>query len=74
MGVDGRELTALWEPGAGVAPMEYAVVVDGIGTFSFGNQRIAKGTVGPGTYTLSVMARNACGWSAVTERVTVTVR
>jgi hypothetical protein len=74
VGVDGRELTALWEPAAGAAPMEYAVVVDGIGTFSFGNQRIAKGTVGPGTYTLSVMARNACGWSAVTERVTVTVR
>jgi Tol biopolymer transport system component len=72
----GRRLDVAWAPGtSGPAPTLYGVIV--IGEASTGvitPARSVSGTVAPGSYTLSVVAANACGVSAGTAPQTIVVR
>jgi hypothetical protein len=64
-----------WAPGtSGPAPTLYVLNVTGafIGAFATSG-RTLSGTVGPGSYTLSLYAANACGASANTPPQTVVV-
>jgi YVTN family beta-propeller protein len=72
---DGNQLTLSWDnAAAGPAPTSYLITVSGTlaGTFPTTVRSLA-GRVGPGTYNLSVRAVNACGQSAATAVVPVTV-
>jgi Tol biopolymer transport system component len=62
----GRTVNVAWSPGtSGPAPTAYALIVTGQGLSTFvTRERALSGAVGPGTYTLSVLAVNACGVSA----------
>jgi hypothetical protein len=71
----GRTLYVLWEPpGDGPAPIDYLLNVSGsfVGSFSTPT-RTLSGTVPPGSYRVSVLARNACGFSTATPVQTVVV-
>lgn len=64
-----------WAPAAsGPAPTGYRLDVTGafVGSFATAT-RAMSGSVGPGAYTLSVVATNACGMSAATVPQTVVV-
>jgi len=65
-----------WEPGSsGPAPTAFVVVATGgwLGSFVTTARQVA-GAVGPGSYTLSLIAVNPCGASAASAPVTVVVR
>ena len=64
-----------WAPGAsGPAPTAYVLNVTGLVVGAFATStRTLSGTVGPGSYTLSVYAANACGASASSPPQTVVV-
>lgn len=71
----GNVLRASWEPPAsGPAPTVYIVDVVGPFTSPFPVEgRSLSGTVGPGTYRVSVAAMNGCGIGAATAVQTVAV-
>jgi hypothetical protein len=71
----GTTIYVLWDPPAsGPAPAGYVLNVTGayVGTVAT-TSRSLSGTVGPGSYTLSVAATNECGDSAPTPAQTVTI-
>lgn len=71
----GSTITAAWAPPAsGGAPTGYVLMVTGsvVGSFPT-TARTLSGTVGAGTYTLSVIATNPCGTCAPTAGQTVTI-
>jgi len=73
---EGRTVFVDWTPPTfGVAPTSYVLYVTGsfVGAFPV-TARGLSGTVGPGSYTVSVAAVNACGTSAGTPAQTVVVR
>ena len=64
-----------WDlPAAGSAPSYFQVQVTGayVGNVTV-TTRALSGTVGPGTYTIALQAANACGASAPTAPVVVTI-
>jgi hypothetical protein len=70
----GNVITVRWNPPAGgTAATSYVLNVSGsfVGSIPTGGRSLF-GTVGTGSYTLSVVAVNACGTSAGTTPVTVT--
>ena len=71
----GNTMHVVWEPAAtGSAPTSYVLTVTGSFNGNFGTPgRTLSGTVGPGSYTLSVAAANPCGMSAATSGQTVVV-
>jgi hypothetical protein len=71
----GRTVFVVWDPAAtGPAPTTFVLNVSGSFVGSFGTPgRTLSGTVGPGTYQVSVAAQNACGGSAFTAAQTVVV-
>jgi hypothetical protein len=71
----GRTAYVVWDPATtGPAPTAFVLNVTGAFAGSFGTPgRTLSGTVGPGTYQLSVAAQNACGASAFTAAQTVVV-
>jgi len=72
----GRTIYVMWDPPiTGSAATVYDVIVTGayVGSFSTAS-RMLSGTVGPGSYSLSVSARNTCGTSAATPPQTVAIR
>jgi Fibronectin type III domain len=68
-------LALTWSPPiSGAAVTSYTIHASGAITASLSTvMRSISGTVGPGTYSLSVVAVNECGTSAPTDVVTVTV-
>jgi hypothetical protein len=64
----GRTAFVVFEPAeTGPAPTGFTIHVAELGlNLPTGGARSASGSVGPGTYTLSVQATNACGASAFT--------
>ena len=69
-------VTVLWDPPATGSPtLSYALVVSGAfsGTFGVGSVRSLSAPAAPGTYTLQVVSANACGASAPSTAVAVTV-
>jgi hypothetical protein len=64
-----------WEPGTGgAAPTAYVLIVTGPVTESVvTTSRALIGAVGPGAYTLSVVAVNPCGASAAAPPVVLIV-
>lgn len=71
----GNTLHAVWEPNAsGEAATGYIIDVTGsfAGRFPL-TDRSVSGTVGPGTYNVSVAASNSCGASAFTTVQSVTI-
>jgi hypothetical protein len=72
-GVSGRQVTVLWEHGAGPAPVDYVVTASGLGSVPTGGARRISGELPPGTYDITVRAVNACGSSAATPPHRVTV-
>jgi hypothetical protein len=72
---NGELIRASWElPAGGPAPSGYRLIITGAfnGELAL-NQRNISGAVGAGSYTLSVIATNACGSGAATEPQTVTI-
>jgi hypothetical protein len=71
----GNTIHVLWDPAAtGGAPTSYVLSVSGSFIGNFGTPgRTLSGTVGPGSYTISVVAVNPCGTSAATPPQTVVV-
>lgn len=72
----GSTLFLGWEPSpSGPAPASFTVKLTGAlnATVPVGPIRFAAGAVGPGSYTLQVAATNACGGSAFSSPVSVTV-
>ncbi len=71
----GSTLTLTWNPPvAGAAVTSYVIHASGTITASLPTlARSVSGTVGPGTYSLSVVAANDCGTSPPTDVITVTV-
>ncbi len=71
----GSVITAIWDPGSGgPAPTGYVLSVTGAFSGAFPTtMRSLSGSVGPGTYSLSVHATNACGASAATAAQVVTI-
>ncbi len=61
-------------PASGPAPSSYVIIVSGafVGSVPVTGRSVA-GAVPPGTYTLSIAATNACGTSAPSPPVTVTI-
>jgi hypothetical protein len=71
----GRTLYVLWDPpGTGPAPTGYLLSVSGsfVGSFTTPT-RTLSGTVPPGSYRVSVLAWNTCGFSTATPVQTVVV-
>jgi len=71
----GRTIFITWDPPAtGSAATVYDVIVAGayVGSFSTAG-RTLSGTVEPGSYSLSVQARNTCGASGATPAQTVVI-
>jgi probable HAF family extracellular repeat protein len=71
----GRTIYVMWDPPiTGSAATVYDVIVTGayVGSLSTAS-RTLSGTVGPGSYSLSVAARNTCGTSAATPPQTVVI-
>jgi hypothetical protein len=71
----GNTINVLWDPAAsGPAPTAYMLNVTGSLTASIPTPtRVLSGGVGPGTYSLSVVAVNPCGTSAPTPAQVVVV-
>lgn len=71
----GRTVHVVWDaPTSGPAATGYVLRVSGAYAGSIPTAgRSVSGTVGPGTYHLSVAATNACGTSVATPEQTVTV-
>jgi YVTN family beta-propeller protein len=71
----GNTVTVTWEPSpAGPPATGYVLNVGGAFAGSFTTPgRSLSGTVGPGTYVLTVAATNACGASSATPSQSVTV-
>jgi hypothetical protein len=72
----GRTLFILWDmPTPGPAATGYEVIASGAvsGRFALPT-RAVSGTVGPGTYDLSVVASNTCGSGPATPVQTVTIQ
>ena len=71
----GRTLFVLWDPpAAGAAPTGYVVSVTGSFTGSVATSgRLLSGTVGAGTYALTVTATNPCGAGQASAPRVVTV-
>jgi probable HAF family extracellular repeat protein/VCBS repeat-containing protein len=71
----GRTIYVAWDPPTtGAAATSYALIVTGAYVDSFATTgRSMSGTVTPGTYNLSVIARNPCGDSPATPVQSVTV-
>jgi photosystem II stability/assembly factor-like uncharacterized protein len=72
---NGNVITVAWGlPVTGPAPTGYTIVVTGsfTGTIPVAG-RSASGAVGPGSYTISIVATNPCGPSAATPTQTVTI-
>ena len=64
----GRVVTVRWDPAAsGPAPSDYVLQVPELGLSVPTGTRSLSGTVDPGSYTLSVTARNPCGMSPPSE-------
>jgi YVTN family beta-propeller protein len=72
---EGRTVFVLWDPpSAGAAPTGYVVAVTGAFTGSVPTAgRLLSGTVGPGTYVLTVAATNACGTGPASAARVITV-
>jgi hypothetical protein len=71
----GHSVTLWWDlPFSGPAPTSFAVDVTGayVGSFPV-TTRSVSGSVGPGSYTVTVTSRNSCGVSAPTLPVTIVV-
>ena len=70
-----RTAVVSWTPGAsGPAPTAYVLIVTGSVTESVvTTSRLLSGAVGPGAYTLSLVAVNPCGASAATSPVVLIV-
>jgi hypothetical protein len=70
---DGQTVFVTWQPSPGGAT-SYVLNVSGsfVGSFSTAVPGLS-GTVAPGSYTVAVQAINACGVSAPTPPITVTV-
>jgi hypothetical protein len=70
-----RTAVVSWEPGTGgAAPTAYVLIVTGPVTESVvTTSRVLIGAVGPGAYTLSVVAVNPCGASAAAPPVVLIV-
>jgi YVTN family beta-propeller protein len=64
----GRTITVLWDsPSSGAAPTGYRLDVSGAVTTAIPTtSKSMSGTVGPGSYSLSVAATNPCGSSVAT--------
>ncbi len=73
--VSGRSIAVSWNPPAdGGAVSDYAVIVTGAFSGIFPTPvRTVSGTAAPGSYTLSVVARNPCGSGPPTASQTVVV-
>lgn len=71
----GSVVTFAWDPpAAGAAPTSYLVTATGaVNGSAPTTARTLSGAVGPGTYTLTVRAVNACGESGDTTPQTITV-
>ena len=71
----GTVISLAWEPAAsGAAPTSYLLNVTGAATVSVPTTaRNVSGAVGPGSYTLRVVAVNACGSSSASTAVTVVI-
>lgn len=72
----GRTINLIWDaPTTGAAPQSYVLNVSGAfnGSVPVGSSKAVGGTVGPGSYTVSVFAVNACGSSAPTATQTVVI-
>ena len=71
----GSTIFVTWDPAAnGPAPTEFILNVSGSFVGSFGTAgRGLSGTVGPGSYTIDVVAANPCGNGPATAPITVTV-
>jgi hypothetical protein len=71
----GTTIFVLWDPPeSGPAPTQYVVRVTGSFVGSFPTTgRSVSGTVGPGTYGLSVRATNPCGTSPLTPEQAVSI-
>ena len=72
---DGSTIFVTWDPAAsGPAPTAFILNVSGSFVGSFGTAgRGLSGTVGPGSYTINVVAANPCGNGPATAPITVTV-
>jgi hypothetical protein len=71
----GRMVFVVWDPAAGgPAPTSFVLSIAGAFTGTLGTTgRALSGSVGPGTYQLSVTALNACGASPATAAQTIVV-
>ena len=71
----GNVIFVVWDPpAAGAAPTSYVLNVTGSFVGSIPTPaRSLSGTVGPGTYNISVYAANPCGTGAATPVQTVTI-
>jgi hypothetical protein len=71
----GAVISLAWEPAAsGAAPTSFLVNVTGAATVSVPTTaRSVSGAVGPGSYTLRVVAVNACGSSTASSSTTVVI-
>ncbi len=71
----GTTIYVVWDPAAsGPAPTGYVLNVSGAFVGSFPTtSRMLSGTVGPGSYSLSVLATNACGSSPATPVQTISI-
>ena len=71
----GARVFVYWQPAtSGPAPTDYVLNVSGSFTAAIPTpERTLNGTVGPGTYHLSVAGRNACGLGSPTNVQPVTV-
>jgi hypothetical protein len=71
---DGNVVIVQWQPPACAGATSYVLHVTGSFVGSFSTAALGlSGVVGPGAYTLSVQARNACGASPGTTPLTVRV-
>lgn len=72
---EGRTIVVFWDPpAAGAAPTSYVVSVTGTITGSVATTgRLLSGTLGPGTYVVTVAASNACGTGPGAGARTITV-
>jgi hypothetical protein len=69
----GTTIFVVWDPPTGgPAATGYVLNVSGLGSFPT-TGRAMSGTVGAGSYTLSVSASNACGVGSATSSQTVTI-
>ena len=71
----GNTIFVVWDAAAsGPAPTDYVLNVNGsfVGSFPTTSKTLS-GTVGPGSYGLSVLATNACGSSPATPEQTISI-